>query len=178
MTKDLQVFVASQLGVVECRKGNRKIGVELFHKALGLFKEVENLGGQANVLNSLGNVAKDSSDFELALRYYSESFDIKSILNDRMGLLNSKKNIAVVYRQMNLREEALSIYAEILTEAAYHDLKPLKAETYNSIANIFLDFGDYKKAEYNYGEAMKLSILRLGIKLALVCVNSTLAVLQ
>ena len=51
---------------------------------------------------------------------------------------------------MNLREEALSIYAEILTEAAYHDLKPLKA-TYN-IANIFLDFGDYKKAEYNYGK--------------------------
>ena len=75
-----------------------------------------------------------------------------------MGVLNSKKNIAIVYRQMNLREEALSIYAEILTEAAYHDLKPLKAETYNSIANIFLDFGDYKKAEYNYGEAMKLHI--------------------
>lgn len=156
--KDLQAAVASQLGVVECRKGNRKIGVELFHKALGLFKEVENLSGQANVLNSLGNVAKDSSDFELALKYYSESFDIKSALNDRMGLLNSKKNIAVVYRQMNLREEALSIYAEILTEAVYHDLKPLKAETYNSIANIFLDFGDYKKAEYNYGEAMKLHI--------------------
>ena len=156
--KDLQAAVASQLGVVEYRTGNRKISVELFHKALGLFKEVENLIGQANILNSLGNVAKDSSDFELALKYFSRSLDIKSILNDRMGVLNSKKNIAIVYRQMNLREEALSIYAEILTEAAYHDLKPLKAETYNSIANIFLDFGDYKKAEYNYGEAMKLHI--------------------
>ena len=56
-----------------------------------------------------------------------------------MGLLNSKKNVAVVYKKMNLREDALSIYAEILTEAAYHDLIPLKAETYNSIANIFLE---------------------------------------
>ena len=156
--KELQAAVASQLGVVEYRTGNRKISVELFHKALGLFKEVENLIGQANILNSLGNVAKDSSDFELALKYFSRSLDIKSILNDRMGVLNSKKNIAIVYRKMNLREEALSIYAEILTDAAYHDLKPLKAETYNSIANIFLDFGDYKKAEYNYGEAMKLHI--------------------
>ena len=156
--KELQAAVASQLGVVEYRTGNRKISVELFHKALGLFKEVENLIGQANILNSLGNVAKDSSDFELALKYFSRSLDIKSILNDRMGVLNSKKNIAIVYRQMNLREEALSIYAEILTEAAYHDLKPLKAETYNSIANIFLDYGDYKKAKYNYGEAMKLHL--------------------
>lgn len=156
--KELQAAVASQLGVVEYRTGNRKIGVELFHKALRLFKGVENLSGQANVLNSLGNVAKDSSDFESALKYYLESIEIKSSLDDRMGLLNSKKNVAIVYRKMNLREEALSIYAEILTEAAYHELKPLKAETYNSIANIFLDFGDYKKAEYNYGEAMKLHI--------------------
>ena len=156
--KELQAAVASQLGVVEYRTGNRKIGVELFHKALGLFKEVGNLSGQATILNSLGNVAKDSIDFESALKYYLESIEIKSSLDDRMGLLNSKKNVAIVYRKMNLREEALSIYAEILTEAAYHELKPLKAETYNSIANIFLDFGDYKKAEYNYGEAMKLHI--------------------
>ena len=154
--KELQAAVASQLGVVEYRTGNRKIGVELFHTALRLFREVESLAGQANILNSLGNVAKDSSDFELALKYFFESIEIKSSLDDRMGLLNSKKNVAIVYRKMNLREKALSIYAEILTEAAYHDLKPLKAETYNSIANIFLDFGDYKKAEYNYGEAMKL----------------------
>jgi tetratricopeptide (TPR) repeat protein len=156
--KELQAAVASQLGVVEYRTANREIGVELFHKALGLFKEVGGLRGQANVLNSLGNAAKDSSDFDLALNYFFESIDIKSSLNDQMGLLNSKKNVAIVYRKMNLREEALSIYAEILTEAAYHDLKPLKAETYNSIANIFLDLDDYKKAEYNYGEAMKLHI--------------------
>ena len=156
--KELQAAVASQLGVVEYRTGNRDVGVELFHKALGLFKEVENLGGQANVFNSLGNAAKDSSDYEHALKYFFESIEIKSSLNDRMGLLNSKKNVAIVYRKMNLREEALSIYAEILTKAAYHNLKPLKAETFNSIANIFLDFGDYKKAEYNYGEAMKLHI--------------------
>ena len=32
--KELQAAVASQLGVVEYRTGNRKIGVELFHKAL------------------------------------------------------------------------------------------------------------------------------------------------
>ena len=120
------------------------------------YSKGENLG-QASFQQS-GNVAKDSSDFESALKYYLESIEIKSSLDDRMGLLNSKKNVAIVYRKMNLREEALSIYAEILTEAAYHDLKPLKAETYNSIANIFLDFGDYKKAEYNYGEAMKLHI--------------------
>lgn len=156
--KELQAAVASQLGVVEYRTGNRDVGVELFHKALGLFKEVEDLGGQANVFNSLGNAANDSSDFEHALKYFFESIEIKSSLNDRMGLLNSKMNVAIVYRKMNLREEALSIYAEILTEAAYHDWKPLKAETFNSIANIFLDFGDYKKAEYNYGEAMKLHI--------------------
>ena len=156
--KELQAAVASQLGVVEYRTGNRDVGVELFHKALGLFKEVEDLGGQANVFNSLGNAANDSSDFEHALKYFFESIEIKSSLNDRMGLLNSKMNVAIVYRKMNLREEALSIYAEILTEAAYHNLKPLKAETFNSIANIFLDFGDYKKAEYNYGEAMKLHI--------------------
>ena len=156
--KELQAAVSAQLGVVEYRTGNREIGVELFDKALGLFKEVGSLSGQANVLNSLGNVAKDSSDFDLALKYFFESIDIKSSLNDRMGLLNSNKNVAIVYRKMNLREKALSIYAEILTEAAYHDLKPLKAETYDSIANIFLDFGDYKKAEYNYGEAMKLHV--------------------
>ncbi|MDA8622794.1 tetratricopeptide repeat protein [Candidatus Poseidoniales archaeon] len=156
--KELQAAVSAQLGVVEYRTGNREIGVELFDKALGLFKEVGSLSGQANVLNSLGNVAKDSSDFDLALKYFFESIDLKSSLNDRMGLLNSNKNVAIVYRKMNLREKALSIYAEILTEAAYHDLKPLKAETYDSIANIFLDFGDYKKAEYNYGEAMKLHV--------------------
>ena len=156
--KDLQAAVASQLGVVEYRTGNRFTAVESFHKAFGLFKEVGNFSGQANVLNSLGNAAKDSSEFKLALKYFFESIEIKSSLNDWMGLLNSKKNVAVVYRKMNLREDALSIYAEILTEAAYHDLIPLKAETYNSIANIFLDFDDYKKAEYNYGEAMKLHI--------------------
>ena len=154
--KELQAAVSAHLGVVEYRTGNREIGVELFHKSLGLFREVGSLSGQANVLNSLGNVAKDSRDFEFALKYYFESIEIKSSLNDQMGLLNSKKNVAIVYRKMNLREEALSIYAEILTEAAYHDLKPLKAETYDSIANIFLDFSDYKKAEYNYGEAMKI----------------------
>ena len=156
--KELQSAVSADLGVVEYRTGNKEIGVELFHKALGLFKDVGSLGGQANVLNSLGNVAKDSSDFELALKYYSESMELKSSLGDRMGLLNSKKNIAIVYRKMNLREEALSLYAEILIEAARHDLKPLEAETYGSIANIFSDFADYKKAEYNYAEAMKLHI--------------------
>jgi signal transduction histidine kinase/DNA-binding NarL/FixJ family response regulator len=63
------------------------------------------------------NNAKQKEYFENAIKYYSESIEIKSSIGDLRGVRNSKNNLAAVYQMLNRNDEALKILLELLGSA-------------------------------------------------------------
>jgi tetratricopeptide (TPR) repeat protein len=146
------------LGQLECQTGNYSEGEKFFRKALQIYEIENNIQGIAFTLNSLANVAGHNLDFSSALQLLQRSKDLKLRIGDIHSACNSMLNIARFQRKLGRHEEALVIYLECLKITEHNGWIPFNSELYNNIGNIFLDIGDYEKAEFNYKKSLEINL--------------------
>jgi tetratricopeptide (TPR) repeat protein len=146
------------MGQIECRTGNYSKGEIYFRNALQIYEIENDIQGIAFTLNSLANVAGHNQDFSSALQLLQRSKDFKLRVGDTYGACNSMVNIARIQRKLGRHEEALQIYLECLKITEHNGWIPFNSELYNNIGNIFLDIGDYEKAEYNYKKSLEMNL--------------------
>ena len=161
ITNDDPIIEASNMGnkgIVECRSGNYQAGMKLFLGALDIFERENFLQGIANTLNSLGNVAKEFQNYEIAEYYFAKSMEIKNQLGDELGAFNSLLNIGIIRRMTKNYNEALNAYFKCLKFAEKNDHKPFIADLNGNIGNIHLDLADYEKAGYHYNIALDIKV--------------------
>lgn len=146
------------LGQIECRTGNYSKGEIYFRKTLQIYEIENHVQGIAFTLNSLANVAGHNRDFPTALQLLQRSKDLKLRVGDIYGACNSMLNIARFQRKLGHHEEALVIYFECLKITEHNGWIPFNSELYNNIGNLFIDIGDYEKAEYNYKKSLEINM--------------------
>jgi len=95
-------------------------------------------------------------DFEKALFYNKKSLDIFKQINDSSGISACYCNMAAVYKEMNLLDEAERLYFEALIIDKTRADKLGMAVLYNNIGELFHIKANYLKALYFYLTSLKL----------------------
>jgi len=84
---------------------------EYYAKSLEIYKMVGNVYGEGNATHNLGYVSKLKANYDKALQYYNESFEIsRNILQDEYEAQIANANIAGVYIEQQKIDEALKLY--------------------------------------------------------------------
>lgn len=61
------------MGGIRYYQSNYPESIEYYYRALRLYDDLGDKGGQANCLNNIGNIYLDQADYDQALHYYQRA---------------------------------------------------------------------------------------------------------
>ena len=118
---------------------------ENFLRSLEMFREMEDVKGEALVLLHLGRCSLLCGTDD-AMDNYLRSNSIFKSINDSQGAADTHIGIARVHAGEGNIEEALSNLAEALEIAGNKGLKPQLSKIHQDLSKIFEERGEYEKA--------------------------------
>ena len=83
-------------------------------QSLELYEELGDLRGQAIVLNNLGLIAQERSDWDKALELYRRVLEIMDMMGDRASVSVAKYNVAEILNDQGRLDEAEVMLREVL----------------------------------------------------------------
>ncbi len=81
-------------GLVHWREGQSDVARDYFERSLEIFREMNDLWGEANVCNSLAVLALGIGDREQCAAHHARSLDLRVKLGDRAGIVASLEGFA------------------------------------------------------------------------------------
>ena len=117
MPKELEAECRHFLGLGHYRASAYEPALEHFLQAQTLYLEADDPAGLAQILNDLGNLYLDMSDFTEALSFYRASLACREANGDRRGVACSLHNIALIRAEMQDAAQALRSYEQCLAAA-------------------------------------------------------------
>ena len=128
----------------------------MMDKALGSFKKAESLATNKEdfmlIYNRIGFVLAKLQDYNSALHYYMRSLSLARSLKDIDMQATLLHNMGSVYDDMGMPDKALSYYTMAL-ELRGDSVE--NASTYNNIALIYANKGNFKKAEEFFKKSIR-----------------------
>ena len=130
---------------------------ENFLKASEFYQTVEDTNGKAKVLYKIGDVYENLSDYDSALKYYSEGLELSKKINNKMLAGDFLSDISVIYKykgnfekalQNNL--QALEVYKELNSQAKI-------ANAYGNLGNLYEAMEKYNEALSYYNKVLDIS---------------------
>ena len=125
-----------RMGIVHERTGEHSEALTCFEQSVRILKE---FGGNdievSNALNSMGNILRNSSDFEQALTSYDQSLTIRTRVGDELLIANTKNNIGAALSAAGKVDDALAFAAEAL-RVKTTKLGPHSVETGKALVNV------------------------------------------
>jgi len=149
--------VNNNMGILEIKRGNYIVGLELSLSAIKVFEEKNMLKDLAAAYNNLAEAYVNTKQYSNALEFNLKALDVKTVLRDSMGIINSNKNIAMLYGMRNEYRKSIEHYEavlQLLDKMKAQD-KNLRGEILPLIGNQYLQFKEYDKAEVYLYEALK-----------------------
>lgn len=111
-------------------------------------------------LRMQGVAARDSSNYERAIRLHTQELDLAKSVGDSIGTVEALNNMATVYRRMGLLDEAAIYHYEALMMCMreIHQADRLvmrnKLRALNGLGNIYLTLGELEQADSILREAL------------------------
>lgn len=154
-----------RMGTVYERTGDQNRALTCFQQSIHILKE---FGGSdveiSNALNSMGNILRNSSDFEQALASYDQSLTIRTKIGDDLLIANTKNNIGAALSATDKVDDAMSFAAEAL-KVKTEKLGPDNVETGKALINVgqlYLSKKDHFVAQQFFQEGLKVFRRQLG----------------
>ena len=97
----------ANLGMLAYRKEQLEKAIELTLKGLKVYEELNNIGEQARILNSLSIFMENAGDLKQSEEYALKSLKLKEEVNDETGLARGYANLGGFYTDQERYEEAL-----------------------------------------------------------------------
>ena len=116
------------------------------HNALVGFEKDGNEEGIANAKDKLGDVCLAQQEYEKAVSYYQEVFDICRKFDDLMSLLALRKKLIHCYRGLKEYDKAIQTYLELLDFYEAMNNPASSVETMVNMAETYVEKGDVKNA--------------------------------
>jgi len=129
---------------------------EYANTALEISKRINFLKGEATAYNNLGVYYKQKGDYDKALQFYQQSFNLYDSLNDKEGVGKSLSNIGNIYSINEDYESALEYYLDAKTIFAELNDDARLLRILNNIGNIYLDQGQELEAETYYRQVLSI----------------------
>ncbi len=108
------------------------------------------------LLHTIGKTYKKGNDFENALVYYEQEFDMLVKAGDKHAISESLNNIGIISRELKQYDAALDSYNRSLElKAEMGDTKGL-AKTYNNMGVVYKQMEEFDRALEYYLQALRL----------------------
>ena len=142
--KDALGTITVNTGEIYLDKGQDSLALNYFKKSLDIYKGSPNIPYS---LNDIGKVYLFRKDYDTAIKYHEEAFDISQKLNAKVDMAQSLLGLGDVYKEQGDNTKAVDFYkqaktiAEGISKANY-----VLQETYFGLANSYAKLSDYKNA--------------------------------
>ena len=135
------------LGEIYLVKGDDVTALNYFTKGLDAYKKSN--GNVPYALYDLGRLYAQRGDFERAISYQKEAFDLAEEKSSKNEMAQAKLGLAETYRGMGNNKEAIGAYQAALEIAKEVNANYLLKNAYQGLAELYEKSPDYKEA-YEY----------------------------
>jgi len=125
-------------------QGKYEQAIQLWEKALPLYRTVHDLDGEARVLLSLGTMY--SSEPEKALGFFEKALSIFRSLHDRKLEALTLANLSSVYATQSQYDKAIQVAQQALLIARETGYKFVEKNALNNLSNSYFKSRQFKKA--------------------------------
>lgn len=129
---------------------------ECLEKGLKICKEIEDINGEAAILNSIANIHANMGNYAKALEYLNRSIDLLRKINHKDLEASVLSNYGAVYHEMGDYSMALEYYLKSSLIHKEH-LKDIPESLLNNIGEVYKMLGDYDTALEYYLKSLKLA---------------------
>lgn len=130
-----------QLALVAIARGEMDAARSQLDAALDRYQRLDDVAGQARLHTELSRIERRRGDYLAALRYELAGLELRRRLDPPPELWRSLLNLAVLYEQIELFDEARRHYAEALAEAERGGEPEQVGDALNGYAGFLNDFG-------------------------------------
>lgn len=130
--------------------------ISAFEDALKIYKDLNELKGQAYVTASLGELHESLNQKQKALNYFQQALRAWQATEDDYHAAATLNNIGAVYNSMNEKPEALSTLAQSLALWRTLGDRNNEADTIVRFAQIYANLGDKERAVNHYHRALDI----------------------
>jgi tetratricopeptide (TPR) repeat protein len=136
-------------GILARGQGEYKRASLLIEEAIGIRRDLGDVGKLAEAIKNLGNVASERGDHDSARRCYEESLELEKQIGDARGVAAAQNNLGVLAILQNDLDRA----SELLEQAlAFFRGRSDKQGT----ARVLMNLGSVREAQGNYDEAAEI----------------------
>ena len=151
--------------------------LDVFNRALSLWRSVGNRPGEALTLNNMGRLYRDLGQHETALDYYNQALPVWREVRNRIGEALALNDMGRAYADLGQGRKALEYFDQAVPIWRETGARRGEAVTLNNAGRVWSDLGDAAKAlDLDYralaiwrevqdrrGEALALMHDRLGV---------------
>jgi len=120
-------------------------------EALVLAKKLKWQKGIGALLDCLGSIYNDNSDYAKAIQYYEAAYQINKKIDYRPNMARNLNNIGSVYQRQTKLVKSQEYNFKALKLAQENKMDDLTGLLYSNIGNVYMDQDNMVKAlEYNY----------------------------
>ncbi|MGB3464814.1 MAG: ATP-binding protein [Cyclobacteriaceae bacterium] len=135
------------LGIAYSYGREKDQAMEHFLKGLSLSRKLQNRAKEASILKHIGNLHFITSQFDVALSYYSQSLAIRREIKDLKGMASTLGNMGnIANAKLNDLDLAIKYYSESLEISRKLNNQELISTTYNNLGNIYRTRGNFEQA--------------------------------
>ncbi len=120
--------------------------LDVAFRLLRLANEIEDHEEKGRLNSRIGELYREQDETKLAIKHLSNSYQNFENAQIERGMLSSKVNLALAYKQQD-PEKALLLYLETLEQFKHLFNAWDSARIYSNLANINLDLNEYVKSE-------------------------------
>lgn len=126
-----------------------RVALRYYARALDLWKKLDDLQGQANILNNLADAHKHLGNYQIAFDYLRQSEKICLDLEYNEGLMECYNTMGDVYSRAGQQEKSLELIRRYYKIADEIDDQKFIQSAYKDFSEVYAKIGDYDKA-YDY----------------------------
>jgi tetratricopeptide (TPR) repeat protein len=127
-----------------------------YQQAFDIFKKNEDEKNIANLMERLGDLARDQEDLSGALEAFSRAKEICQNQNDELGLAHFNEKLALVYRSHGQLETAIQSFEEASTYYERHRVADRLAFVLTGLGELKYKIGQPQEALDYLGRALKI----------------------
>jgi tetratricopeptide (TPR) repeat protein len=153
-------------------KGDYIGAAQNYDRARVLARGIDDVGGEAESLNNLGQLYLIASDTKAARKKFDEAFELNESIKNEKGMAANLNNIGSIYMQMadftrakQYLVDASAIYKKLQISIAL-------ANVTNNLGLLEMEFGNFDQASKHFDAAFKVAKERKRHRLAAACLQN------
>ena len=128
-----------------------------WQQALGLYRQINDRGSEASVLNNLGLIYKSLGDYPQAMEYYQQSLVISRQLKDRLSEARTLGNLGVIYARLGNYPKAIEYQQQRLTVARELKDRLSEGQALGNLGLVYNSLGNYPQAIASYQQSLAIA---------------------